>query len=211
MGEDGPVTGHGEDTRSDADQSRQDHLDALLDAVLIGGREPRAVVLADPDPAWPATFDRHRVVIANALRTRARRIDHVGSTAVPGLAAKPIVDIQVTVDDPDDEPSFGPALEQAGYELRVREPRHRMFRTPGRDVHVHVWAAGSDDERRHVLFRDWLRVDEADRVRYEETKRDLARRRWRDTNYYADAKSPVIAEIMGRARSWADAEGWALD
>jgi GrpB-like predicted nucleotidyltransferase (UPF0157 family) len=121
------------------------------------------------------------------------------------------VDIQVTVDDPDDEPAFGPALEHAGYELRVREPRHRMFRTPGRDVHVHVWAAGSDDERRHVLFRDWLRVDEADRARYEETKRQLAGRRWRDTNYYAEAKSPVIADIMGRARSWAAAEGWELD
>jgi GrpB-like predicted nucleotidyltransferase (UPF0157 family) len=210
------VTGHGQDSQPDADQPDGDqpdqhHLDELLDTVLIGGREQRAVVLADPDPSWPATFERHRLVIGRALGARARRIDHVGSTAVPGLAAKPIVDIQVAVDDPDDEPAFGPALEQAGYELRVREPRHRMFRTPARDVHVHVWAAGSDDERRHILFRDWLRVDEADRVRYEETKRRLARRRWRDTNYYAEAKSPVIAEIMGRARPWAAAESWGPD
>jgi GrpB-like predicted nucleotidyltransferase (UPF0157 family) len=206
VGEDGPVTGHGKDTQPDAD-----HLDELLDAVLIGGREERAVVVVDPDPTWPAIFERHRVVIARALGARARRIDHVGSTSVPGLAAKPIVDIQVTVDDPDDEAAFVPDLVGAGYQLRVREPRHRMFRTPGRDVHVHVWAAGSHDERRHVLFRDWLRVDAADRTRYEDTKRSLAGRRWRDVNYYAEAKSPVIAEIMGRAESWAQHQGWRLD
>ena len=192
-------------------QVEDDHLDAVLDAVLVGGRERRAIVLAAPDPTWPAIFERHREVIERALGAGARRIDHVGSTSVPGLAAKPIVDIQVTVDDPDDEPAFGPALEEAGYAVRVREPRHRMFRTPARDVHVHVWAAGSDDERRHVLFRDWLRVDDADRTRYEDTKRRLAGRRWRDMNYYAEAKAPVIAEIMERAESWAQREGWRLD
>jgi len=197
--------GVGEDGQVD-----DDHLDAVLDAVLVGGRERRAIVLAAPDPTWPATFERHRVVIGRALGAGARRIDHVGSTSVPGLAAKPIVDIQVTVDDPDDEPAFGPALERAGYEPRVREPRHRMFRTPARDVHVHVWAAGSDDERRHVLFRDWLRVDAADRTRYEDAKRALAGRRWRDMNYYAEAKAPVISEIMERAESWAQREGWRL-
>ncbi|HLN42361.1 MAG TPA: GrpB family protein, partial [Acidimicrobiales bacterium] len=78
------------------------------------------------------------------------------------------------------------------------------------DVHVHVWAAGSDDERRHVLFRDWLRVDAADRTRYEDAKRALAGRRWRDMNYYAEAKAPVISEIMERAESWAQREGWRL-
>ena len=197
MGEDGAV--------------EDDHLDAILDAVLVGGRERRAVVLAEPDPTWPTTFERHRMVIGGALGARARRIDHVGSTSVPGLAAKPIVDIQVTVDDPDDEPAFGPALELAGYRLRVREPRHRMFRTPARDVHVHVWAAGSEDERRHLLFRDWLRADGSDRARYEDTKRRLARRRWPDMNYYAEAKAPVIAEIIERAESWALREGWRLD
>ncbi len=188
-----------------------DHLDEVLDAVLVGGRERRAVEIAEPDPTWPAAFERHRAVLARALGARARRIDHVGSTAVPGLAAKPIVDIQVTVEDPDDEPAFGPALEDAGYALRVREPRHRMFRTPARDVHVHVWAAGSDDERRHLLLRDWLRIDRADRTRYEDTKRRLARRRWRDVNYYAEAKTPVITEIMARAESWAGREGWRPD
>jgi len=186
------------------------HLDEALDAVLVGGREQRRVVMAEPDPRWPAVFDRHRAAIAAALGARARRIDHVGSTAIPSLAAKPIVDIQVTVDDPEDDPSFRPALEGLGYVLRVREARHRMFRTPSRDVQVHVWAAGSDDERRHVLFRDWLRVDEPDRRLYEDTKRRLAGRRWPDVNYYAEAKSPVIVEIMDRAETWAAHVHWRL-
>jgi len=205
MGHDGEV----DDPPAGPGDSR--HLDDLLDAALIGGREERAVVLAEWDPSWPGEFERHRAVIAEALGARARRIDHVGSTSVPGLAAKPIVDIQVTVDDPDDDAAFAPALEAVGYELRVREPRHRMFRTPARDVQVHIWEAGSDDERRHVLFRDWLRADESDRILYEDTKRRLADRRWRDVNYYAEAKSPVIAEIMERARSWAARQGWHLD
>ena len=187
-----------------------DHLDGVLDATLVGGREERLVVLAEPDPRWPAVFERHRAAIGAALGARARRIDHVGSTSVPGLAAKPIVDIHVTVDDPEDDRSFEPALEELGYELRVRETRHRMFRTQGHDVYVHVWASGSDDERRHVLFRDWLRVDEADRRLYEDTKRRLAGRRWRDVNYYAEAKSPVIVEIMARAESWATLGNWRL-
>jgi len=204
---------HGDLDPGDLDPGDLDpgDLDAALDAVLVGGSEARAVVVVDPDPSWPATFERHRVVLRRALGGRARRIDHVGSTSVPGLAAKPIVDIQVTVDDPDDEAAFAPDLARAGYELRVREPRHRMFRTPARDVQVHVWAAGSHDERRHVLFRDWLRVDATDRQRYEDTKRALALRRWRDVNYYAAAKSPVITEIMGRAESWAARQGWRLD
>ena len=184
------------------------HLDESLDAVLIGGREERAVVIVDPDPEWRAVFERERAAIARVLTGRAFRIEHVGSTAVPGLAAKPIVDIQVAVVDPDDEAAFAPALERAGYELRVREPGRRMFRTPGRDVQVHVWRAGSDDERRHVLFRDWLRVDESDRALYEDTKRRLAARRWPDVNYYAEAKTPLITAIMARAEAWAAREGW---
>jgi GrpB-like predicted nucleotidyltransferase (UPF0157 family) len=217
MGEDGQVgdstgdAGLDDGTGLDRDPVASKHLDQALEEALIGGREERVVVVADPDPRWPEVFERHRAAIVGALGPRVRRIDHVGSTSVPGLAAKPIVDIQVTVDDPEDDASFSPALETLGYELRVREPRHRMFRTPAHDVQVHVWAAGSDDERRHVLFRDWLRVDEADRRLYEDTKRRLAGRRWRDVNYYADAKSPVIQEIMARAESWAVRVHWQLD
>src|ERR1019366_9086324 len=105
----------------DPDPVDSDHLDVTLDAVLVGGREERLVVMAEPDPPWPAVFERHRPAIAGAPGARARRIAHVGSPSGPGLAAKPIVDIQVTVDDPEDDPSFGPALEELGYFLRVRE------------------------------------------------------------------------------------------
>ncbi len=125
-------------------------------------------------------------------------MEHVGSTAVAGLAAKPIVDIMVTVDDPDDESAYLPRLERVGYVLRVREPGHRMFRTLARDVHVHVWPAGSQDERRHLVFRDWLRSSPVDRKEYERAKRELVGR-WRDMNYYARAKEVAIDRIMKRA------------
>lgn len=90
-------------------------------------------------------------------------------------------------------------FEQAGYRLRVREPGHRMFRTPARDVHVHLWPAGSDDEHRHLLFRDWLRAHPADRLEYERAKQALAGT-WPDMNYYAEAKRLVIDRISERAR-----------
>ena len=173
-------------------------LDKYLDAVLIGGREPTVVELVDYRPEWAARFEAERDRIAAALGPTARRIEHVGSTAVPGLAAKPIVDIMVTVDDPDDEGAYLPNLQDAGYELRVREPGHRMFRTPARDVHVHVWTAGSDEEARLVLFRDRLRANAADREAYERTKRLLAGR-YSDANHYADAKSETIERIIQAA------------
>jgi GrpB-like predicted nucleotidyltransferase (UPF0157 family)/GNAT superfamily N-acetyltransferase len=173
--------------------------DAYLDTVLIGGREPRAIVIADHDPAWPRRFEAERERVASALGGAARRIEHIGSTSVPGLAAKPIIDVLVTVDDADDEHAFRAALERAGYELRVREPGHRMFRTPARDVHVHVWNEGDPEVARYLAFRDRLRESAADRIEYERLKRSLAQREWSDVNYYADAKGPLIEAILARA------------
>lgn len=172
-----------------------------LDEVLIGGREARQIVIVDPDPAWPERYEHERRRIVGALVDRVLRIDHIGSTSVPGLAAKPIIDIDVSVVDPHDEAAFVPDLERVGYVLRVREPHHRMLRTPELDVHVHICAAGSDWERRHLLFRDWLRTHPDDRQRYEDVKRQLAMRQWADMNDYADAKSDVIADILARAGS----------
>src|SRR3954452_19906435 len=109
-----------------------------LETGLIGGPEKRAVVLAAYDPAWPAKFERHAAIISEALGGTALRIEHVGSTSVPGLAAKPIIDILVEVPDSADEAAYLPQIQAAGYVLRVREPEwneHRMLRTPGRDVH----------------------------------------------------------------------------
>jgi GrpB-like predicted nucleotidyltransferase (UPF0157 family) len=178
----------------------EEQLDAYLDSVLIGGRERRAVVIADYDAGWTRRFDAERERIEQALGGVALTIEHIGSTAVPGLAAKPIVDVLVTVADVGDETSYGPALERAGYELRVREPEHRMYRTPARDVHVHVWGDGDPEGDRYLVFRDRLRASPDDRSEYERLKRSLAQREWSDMNHYADAKGPVIEAILARAR-----------
>jgi len=135
-------------------------------------------------------------------------VHHIGSTSVFGLGAKPIVDMIVEVPDPANEGSYVPRLEQVGYELRVREPDHWMLRTPSHDAHVHVWL-DPQQVRRHLLFRDWLRVSSDDRAAYEALKRRLAEQDWDDMNYYAYAKSELIGGIMTRAEAWADETGWA--
>ena len=169
--------------------------EAQLDRVLIGGRERREIVIAEYDPGWPRRFLAERERIAAALGDRALRIEHIGSTSVPGLAAKPIVDILVEVPSLD-----GVDLERAGYVLRVREEGHRMFRTPELDVHVHVWPAGSPKIADDLALRDRLRASEEDRAAYEALKRELAARDWPDMNHYAEAKGPLIREILGRCR-----------
>ena len=175
--------------------------DRRLDAVLIGGREPVTVVVVDHDPAWAGRFATVAAAIRAALGETALVIEHIGSTSVPGLAAKPVIDALVVVPDVEHEASYAPALEGAGFDLRVREPGHRMFRTPGRDVHVHVYESGDAAIAAYLDLRDRLRVDAADRALYADVKRGLARRSWTDMNHYADAKSDVIAEILGRARA----------
>jgi GrpB-like predicted nucleotidyltransferase (UPF0157 family) len=177
-----------------------DELEAHLDRVLIGPREPGPVALAEPDPAWPARFARERDRIRQALGAVALRVEHIGSTSVPGLAAKPIVDILLTVPDPDDEPAFRDRLEQAGYVLRVREAGHRMFRTPDLRVHIHVLADDDEEADRYLIFRDRLRSSEHDRLAYEQLKRELATRDWKEIGLYADAKGPLIETILARAR-----------
>jgi GrpB-like predicted nucleotidyltransferase (UPF0157 family)/predicted acetyltransferase len=170
---------------------------------LVGGSERREIVIADYDPAWPEKYEVHRGVIARALDTAALRIEHIGSTSVPGLAAKPIIDILVVVKDSANEPSYCPQLEAAGYVMRVREPdwnEHRMFGTLEKDAHVHVYTAGCAEIERVVIFRDRLRAHAGDRQRYEDTKRALARIDWPDINAYANAKSEVIESIMAAAR-----------
>jgi GrpB-like predicted nucleotidyltransferase (UPF0157 family) len=168
-----------------------------LDRVLVGGRERVRISVVDYDRGWPERFEGEQARLRSALGPAALSIEHIGSTAVPGLAAKPIVDVLVVVADPEDE-ALVPRLERAGYVLRVREPGHRMFRTPERDVHVHLWPDGPEAER-HLRFRDRLRASVEDRAAYERLKRELAGRDWDDMNHYADAKSDLIAEILERA------------
>lgn len=159
--------------------------------------------LAEYDPRWPALFEEHRQRIAAALAPNAVRIEHIGSTSVPGLAAKPVIDVLVE-GVPYGDASVREALDAAGYELFVDEPGHRMFRTADGGAHVHLWADGGD-ARRHVVFRDWLRSHADDRELYEHVKRRLVEREWETRDRYAQAKDGVVNTIMRRARG--DAAG----
>ena len=183
---------------------RERLTDEHLDRVVVGPRDrtPRAVVLVDPDPTWPDRFQEHRERVAAALGPSVLRIEHIGSTAVPGLRAKPRIDVLVTVADPEDGEMVR-RLEAAGYRLRVREPGHRcLVAPPGEaiDANVHVWADDGPEAERYLLFRDRLRADAADRTRYQARKEQLATRLWTDVNHYADAKGEVIESIIARAR-----------
>jgi len=160
------------------------------------------IVLVAYDPRWPAMFDREAIRIRAALASLAIRVEHVGSTSVPGLAAKPIIDIVLAVPDSADEAAYVPALEAAGYVLHSREPgwfEHRMFKGPDTDINLHVFSAGEAEMDRMVLFRDWLRAHDGDRDAYLRVKRELARRTWRHVQHYADAKTAVVQEILARA------------
>jgi len=182
----------------------EDPIEERMREAIIGEIEPRAVVIADYDIAWPERFRQEEAKIRSALGWTALSVEHVGSTSVPGLAAKPIVDILLVVEDSGDEASYLPAMEEAGYVLRVREPdwhEHRMFKTPEKDVHIHVFSTGSGEIRRLILLRKHLRAVEGDRELYAATKRELAVRDWPSVQHYADAKTEVIEGILARAAS----------
>jgi len=165
---------------------------------LIGGPERREIILVSYDPNWPGHFDAQRQRIETALGAAARRVEHVGSTAVPGLLAKPIIDVLVVIADVEDEAAYLPSLEAAGYLLRVRERGHRMLRTPDLGVHVHLWSDGATAVETHLAFRDQLRASSRDRDRYAAAKRELATRDWPTMNHYADAKTDVIRQVLNR-------------
>jgi GrpB-like predicted nucleotidyltransferase (UPF0157 family) len=168
---------------------------------IVGGTERRALVLLDHDPAWSVAYAVQERRIRDALGPAAVQVEHIGSTSVPGLAAKPIIDVLVTVGDLTAEEDYLDQLLDAGYVLRVREPGHRLVRTPARDVHVHVMTAGDEAADDYLLFRDRLRSDPDDRALYERTKRDLVQRDWPDMDAYADAKTEVVLAIKERARA----------
>lgn len=176
--------------------------DEHLDAVLIGGRESASITIVDHDPSWAARFAQVRELVLQALGPVALSVQHIGSTSVPGLAAKPILDVLLTVASVEDEASYVPPLERAGLVLRVREAGHRMLRTPQRDLHLHVYEPDDPAVAAYLDLRDWLRQSAPDRELYAQTKRQLAEREWSDMNHYADAKSDVVREILGRARAW---------
>ena len=176
-------------------------------AATVGELTPLAgghIVIVDYDPQWPQLFEREARRIRAALGDNVVLLEHVGSTSVPGLAAKPRIDILLIVPNSADESSYVPPLEAAGYMLRIREPdwhEHRVFKGPDTDVNLHVFSPDSPEIERMLLFRDRLRGNTADRELYERTKRELARRNWKYTQNYADAKTEMVEEILARARA----------
>ena len=154
------------------------------------------------DAAWPRLFEAEASRLRELLGDEVVRLEHTGSTSVPGLAAKPIIDMLLVVPDSSDEPAYVPALEAAGYRLVIREPdwhEHRVLKGPAANINLHVFSAGSDEIDRILVFRDRLRSNAEDRALYERTKRELAAREWEYVQNYADAKSEVVEAIMGRA------------
>ncbi|WP_187366955.1 GrpB family protein [Bacillus andreraoultii] len=160
------------------------------------------ITLTEYDPHWSELFEREASRVRSILGDKIIQLEHVGSTSVPGLCAKPIIDMLMVVKDSADEPSYVPALEAAGYILRVREPdwfEHRLFKGPDTDINLHVFSSGTSEIDRMLHFRDWLRSNEADREKYAKVKQDLAKKKWSHVQNYADAKTSIVQEIMGRA------------
>jgi DNA-3-methyladenine glycosylase I len=181
-----------------------ERTDEEMQAHTVGEVKPfnAQIELAEYDQRWPELYAREEERIRAALGDLARRVEHVGSTSVPGLAAKPIIDIVLTVPNSADEPAYVPQLEAAGYVLRIREPEwfeHRLFKGPDTNVNLHVFTDGDEEVERMTAFRDFLRNDPAELDLYLRTKRELAGRQWRHVQHYADAKSAVVEDILSRA------------
>jgi len=175
-----------------------------LRAVTIGELAVLAgpVLLSDYDPHWPGLFEREAARIRGALGDRVRLLEHAGSTSVPGLAAKPIIDMVLAVPDSTAEDDYVPPMEAVGYVLRIREPEwfeHRLFKGTVPASNIHVFTEGTSEIDRMLAFRDWLRSHDEDRLLYERTKRELATREWKYVQHYADAKTEVIEAILARA------------
>lgn len=180
---------------------------------LLGESSRAPVEVVPYDPSWPELFAEWNDRLGRAV-PRATLIEHVGSTAVPGLAAKPTVDIQISVPAIDDEASYVPGIESLGVPLRSRDPRHRYFRPPAgqpRTVHIHVCAAGGKWETDHLLFRDYLRSHPATRDAYATLKVQLAAQHRDDRLAYTDAKAGFILDVMEEAQAWAALTDWTVE
>ena len=178
--------------------------DEYLDQITGGNVQllTRSVEIHEYDPEWPHLYELEEARIRSVLGDRVVRIEHAGSTSVPGLPAKPIVDIVLEVPDSSDEPSYVPDLEAAGYRVVIREPdwfEHRVFKGPDTNVNLHTFTADCEEVDAMLLFRDHLRASAEDRELYARTKRELAAYPWKYVQQYADAKTAVVQEIKERA------------
>jgi GrpB-like predicted nucleotidyltransferase (UPF0157 family) len=175
-----------------------------LAKITIGGAQPltKPIEIREYDPEWPALYAREEARIRSILGERVVRIEHAGSTSVPGLPAKPIIDIVLEVPDSAAEERYVPDLEAGGYRLSIREPEwfeHRLCKGPDTNVNLHVFSAGCEEVGAMLRFRDHLRANDADRELYAAAKRELAARDWTYVQQYADAKTAVVREILVRA------------
>jgi GrpB-like predicted nucleotidyltransferase (UPF0157 family) len=182
----------------------QQRADADLEAVHLQPMEvlDGPILLAPYDPQWPLLYEREEARIRGTLRERATVLEHAGSTSVPGLSAKPKIDIVLGVADTTDEDDYVRPLESAGYVLRIREPdwhQHRLLKGPDTEINLHVFTVGCVEIDRMLRFRDHVRTNADDRALYQQAKVDLARRQWKYTQHYADAKSSVVEDIIARA------------
>ncbi|MFY0408812.1 GrpB family protein [Solicola sp. PLA-1-18] len=172
----------------------------------VDGAAPSThVEVVDADPAWADWFVELEARVRAALGPRALVVEHVGSTSVPGLAAKPIVDVDLTVADTENEVAYVPPLVAAGFELRVREPwwhGHRLLRSTTPMCHLHVFDFRSPETVKHRVLRDWLRTHPDERELYADAKRraaDAATAAGEDSMQYNARKEQVVREIYHRA------------
>ena len=171
-------------------------------AVRIGTQPPRTIEVVEYDEGWPAAYESVRSRIAEALGDRVLGLAHVGSTSVPGLAAKAVIDVDLLVADSADEVSYVPDLEAAGFVLRVRDPdweEHRVLTIEAPKTNLHVTSADAVEPRRHVLFRDWLRDHDDDRDTYAALKLALNERGFTDSMDYNNHKSELVYDLYEKA------------
>jgi len=195
------------DRATDSPRSNPPLTEEQIMAATVGERKPlnSSIYLAPYDPAWPSLFAQLKQDVQAALGDDSLLLEHVGSTSVPGLSAKPIIDMVMVVADSSDEPAYVPRLEEQGFTLWIREPdwyEHRVLKAPDIPGNLHVFSEGCEEIEQMLLFRDWLRSHADDRLLYQETKRELAARTWKYTQNYADAKASVVREILDRARHY---------
>jgi GrpB-like predicted nucleotidyltransferase (UPF0157 family) len=195
---------HNLSDRSVNRNSKDETPEEYLQEVTIGDHKllNSTIYLAPYDPSWPFQFSRLELRVRQALGKRVLMLEHVGSTSIEGLSAKPIIDMLLVVSDSADEKSYVPPLERQGFVLHIREAEwfeHRLLKATDTKANLHVFSEGCEEVVRMISFRDWLRLNRSDREFYEEIKCELAARTWKYTQHYADAKSEVVEEILGRA------------
>ena len=184
--------------------TQENSIEDRLNAVTIGERTSLqgTIHLDEYNPQWSTHFEDLKVGILTALGSSVVKLEHVGSTSIIGMPAKPIIDMVLEVEDATQEELYVQPLEAIGYTLRIREPdwfEHRLLKSSRIAGNLHVFSHGCSESQRMIVFRDWLNSHPDDFQRYKKTKQALAQKIWQYTQEYADAKSEVVMAILTRA------------